>query len=71
MYSYRRILEISYRGHITNAEILNRISKEAEFGKGGSNGHVHRQPAKYQLVYNVLNVVKLTKENPAEEECPE
>lgn len=55
------MLKISYRDYIINAEVLNRISKEAELphtiqeGELKYFGHVYRQPGKYPLIHNVLN----------------
>lgn len=59
MYVYRHMHKISYCDHITNSEVQNRISKEAELQCTIQErwlkyfGRVYKQPDKYRLIHNV------------------
>lgn len=60
MYIYRRMLRISYRDHITNVEVLRRMSKEPELlgtiqkRKLEYYGHVCRNTEKYSTFQLIL-----------------
>ncbi|KAH1010957.1 hypothetical protein HUJ04_000408 [Dendroctonus ponderosae] len=61
MWLYRRILNISWKDHVTNSEVLRTIAKEKEvvntvkIQKLQSLGHIMRNDRRFHLLQTILH----------------